>query len=332
MLVLTKNGLYCPAGNFHIDSKGRVETCVVTHAHSDHARRGADRYYTAASGLSLLRCRLGQKIEARGVPFGQPFYLGPVKVSLHPAGHILGSAQVRLEYGGQVWVASGDYKRDFDPTCEPFESVPCDVFVTEATFGTPAYAWNKSADLGKEIHDWWEANRAEGYNSVVVAYSLGKTQRVLGELARFGRPVHCAPQARELIDCYRREGVPLAPTICLGSLEPGTTLRGELVVAPSSFLRAPTGLGKFRTAFASGWMAGAQGGRGQAHDHGYDHGFVMSDHADWPDLVRTVRESGAHTVYVQHRGHGALVRHLKKLGLRAYPEEELRRSLQLCLF
>jgi putative mRNA 3-end processing factor len=321
MLVLDHHGLYCEAGNFYIDPKGSVENAVVTHAHSDHARRGAKQYYAAASGVSLLRCRLGQKIPVQGIPFGEPFFLGPVKVSFHPAGHILGSSQVRLEHKGEVWVASGDYKRDPDPTCEPFESVPCDVFVTEATFGTPAYQWNKEADLGQDIFSWWKKNASEGFNSLIFAYSLGKTQRVLGELAFLtDRPVHCVPAASPLIQCYRDAGVRLAPTICLGALEPSTRLEGELILAPQSFLQSSLAeiLGdRYRTAFASGWMA-------QGH-HNYDHGFLMSDHADWNDLLRTIEESRARTVYVQHRGNGALVKHLKGLGLKAFPEEKLAR-------
>jgi putative mRNA 3-end processing factor len=319
MLIKTPQGLFCPAGNFYVDPKGKVEHAVVTHAHSDHARRGAERYYTAASGVSLLRCRLGKKISVHGIAFGEPYFFGPVKISLHPAGHILGSAQVRIEHRGEVWVVSGDYKRDADPTCEPFEPVRCDVFVTEATFGTPSFRWNKESSLGKEIHEWWMENRKAGCNSVVFAYSLGKTQRVLGELCGIAdRPVYCAPEAGDLIECYRGEGIRLAPTICIGSLGKSERLEGELVIAPQSFLTSPLAglLGeKFRTAFASGWMA-----RGS---HGYDRGFLMSDHADWDDLLRTVSETGARRVYVQHRGKGALVRQLRMQGLDAFPEEDL---------
>ncbi|RYY72073.1 MAG: ligase-associated DNA damage response exonuclease [Chitinophagaceae bacterium] len=319
MLISTPQGLYCRAGNFYIDPNRGVENAVVTHAHSDHARRGANRYFCAESGLGLLRARLGQKINAEGIPFGQQFQIGGVKLSFHPAGHILGSAQVRMEYAGEVWVASGDYKRDADPTCEPFENVACDVFVTEATFGTPAYRWNKGADLGREIHQWWEENAAEGRNSVLFAYSLGKAQRVLGVLAPLARrPVHCDPNSAELTACYRGQGISLAPTVCLSKISPATKLRGELLLVPRSFLQsrlAPAIGADYRTAFASGWMA-----RGS---HNLDKGFVMSDHADWDDLVRTVKESGARRVYVQHRGAGALVRHLKGMGLEAFPEEAL---------
>ena len=337
MLIHTRKGLYCPAGNFHIDPSGGVEHAVVTHAHSDHARRGSQQYYCARSGEALLKARLGKKISVRAFPFGEIFAFGQVKVSFHPAGHILGSSQVRIEYGGEVWVASGDYKRDADPTCEPFESIKCDVFVTEATFGTPAYAWDKGADVGQEIFDWWTENSARGINSVLFAYSLGKAQRVLGVLAPLTeRAVYCHPATTEMTACYRAQGVRLAPTICLSTVRGKDALQGELFLVPQSFFRSEQAylLGdRYQTAFASGWMAnGSRFGR----SGGYDKGFTMSDHADWNDLVRTVLETGAKRVYVQHRGSGALVRHLRALGLKAFPESELERSeaeeKQLLLF
>lgn len=329
MLVLTPRGLFCPAGNFHIDPRGAVENAVITHAHSDHARRGSRQYFCVDSGVELLRTRIGKAIEVRGIPYGKKFRMGGVEVSFHSAGHILGSAQVRIEKAGEVWVASGDYKRETDPTCEPFEPVTCDVFVTEATFGTPGFTWNKNADLGKEIHDWWTANAARGVNSVLFAYSLGKAQRVLGVLEPHAtKPVYCHPAATPLNECYRAQGIKLAPTICLSRVESDRAFRGELLLVPQAFLKTEMASilgGRFETAFASGWMA--QGSRG------FDRGFLMSDHADWNDLLRTIEESRAKRVYVQHRN-GTLVRHLRSLGLQAFPEEELtpKNPDQLSLF
>jgi putative mRNA 3-end processing factor len=333
MLTLTRQGLYCEAGDFFLDPKGRVARAVVTHAHSDHARRGAARYFSSASGAGLVRERLGN-ISLEAHAFGAPFYLGPVRVSFHPAGHILGSAQVRLEHRGEVWCVSGDYKREPDPTSEPFEVVPCQVFVTEATFGTPAYVWSGAAEPGREIFEWWEANRAAGKNSLLCAYSLGKTQRVLGLLRAYtDRAAWLDPAASALTARYRAEGVPLLPSRCLSTLGREARLEGELVIAPTSFASSPYAscLGaRFETAFASGWMAEGPWGRGNA----FDRGFTLSDHADWPALLRTVEECGARRVYVQHRGHGALVRELRARGLEAYPESELARkpSAQLSLF
>lgn len=333
MLVLTRKGLFCPAGNFYIDPSGKVDNAVITHAHSDHARRGSVLYYSTTSGKSLLRSRLGQNIQVRDFNFGEKFQLGPVTLSFHPAGHILGSAQVRMEYIGEVWVASGDYKRDPDPTCEPFETVKCDTFITEATFGTPAYAWNKQADIGAEIFEWWSENAKQGLNSVLFAYSLGKAQRVLGLLEPFtNRAVLCHPASTPLTDCYRAQGIKLAPTRCLSTLEKNETFNGDLFLLPQTFLKSDQAqiLGEYKTAFASGWMA-TEGRPGYSS---YDKGFLLSDHADWNDLVRTVRESGAKKVYVQHRGQGALVKYLNKLGIKAFPDTALEREVdsQLELF
>lgn len=330
MLTLTPNGLYCKAGDFYIDPKGAVERAVITHAHSDHARRGAKHYFCVSSGEALLRARLGKYIKSTSFQFGEKFQMGPVTLSFHPAGHILGSSQVRMEYQGDVWVASGDYKRDPDPTCEPFEVVKCNTFVTEATFGTPAYVWDKTADIGKEIFEWWSGNAEKGMNSVLFAYSLGKAQRVLGLLAPYTtRKVICHPAATPLNECYRVQGIKLAPTRCLSTVESDERLQGELLLVPQSFLNTEQAAildENYETAFASGWMA---------TDHrGYDRGFLLSDHADWNDLLRTVKESGATQVFVQHRGKGALVKELNRLGIKAFPDTALMQpdSKQLSLF
>jgi putative mRNA 3-end processing factor len=323
MLELTPKGLYCRAGDFYIDPSAKVERAVITHAHSDHARRGSQTYYSTKSGEPLLKVRLGKNIVVRTFDYRESFQIGPVTLSFHPAGHILGSAQVRLEINGEVWVASGDYKRDPDPTCEAFESVPCDVFVTEATFGTPAYEWKKEADIGAEIYNWWQENAAKNLNSVLFAYSLGKAQRVLGLLQPHAkRPVICHAASTPLSDCYRTHGIRLAETRCFSTVKPDENFSGELFLMPQSFLNSEQAsvLGPdYKTAFASGWMA-TENRPGYSS---YDKGFLLSDHADWPDLVRTVIETGAKKIYVQHRGHGALVRHLNKMGLQAFPDTAL---------
>ena len=329
MLIMTSKGLYCKTGDFYIDPKGAVNNAVITHAHADHARRGSQQYYCVNSGVALLRARIGKKINVLNYLFNQQFQLGGATVSFHPAGHILGSSQIRIEVLGEVWVVSGDYKRDPDPTCEPFEVVPCDVFITEATFGTPAYCWPKDVNLGQEILDWWQANASAGFNSVICAYSLGKTQRILGLLKDLtSRPVHCHAAAKSLNECYRSEGIHLAPTICLSQIAAETRLSGELIIAPSAFLRSDDSLildGNYKTAFASGWMA--------SRSYGFDQGFLISDHADWNDLLATVQATMAKRVYVQHRN-GALVRKLKTLGIKAFPDTALfpKNPAQMALF
>lgn len=323
MLELTRRGLYCPAGDFYIDPSGKVDRAVITHAHSDHARRGSQMYYSTRSGEPLLCTRLGKNISVQSYNFSEKFQIGPVMLSFHPAGHILGSAQVRLEYRNEVWVSSGDYKRDSDPTCEPFESVPCDVFVTEATFGTPAYQWDKEADIGFEIFQWWQENARRNLNSVLFAYSLGKAQRVLGLLEPWAeRPVICHAASTPLTDCYRTQGIRLAETRCISTVESSEQFFGELFLLPQSFLNSEQAAllsENYQTAFASGWMA-TENRPGYSN---YDKGFLLSDHADWNDLVRTVLETGAKKVYVQHRGNGALVKHLNKMGLQAFPDTAL---------
>jgi putative mRNA 3-end processing factor len=321
LITWTPKGLYCAAGDFYIDPHRAVDVAVITHAHSDHARKGSKHYYCEHSGANLLRCRLGDKIKVTSVPYRESFQVGKVKVSFHSAGHILGSAQVRVEYGAEVWVASGDYKRDPDPSCEPFEIVPCDNFITEATFGTPKFTWEKNLEHGRMIHDWWMSNAKEGRNSILFGYSLGKAQRILAELAPFTQtPVLIHETIEKLTDCYRLEGRVLAPTRLLKEkLLHQSMLKGELILAPPSILTESwiEKVGSFQTAFASGLMKGGGYGRNR-----FDKGFVMSDHADWNDLNQTIKETGAKKVFVQHRD-GALVRHLKSLGMEAYSIEKL---------
>jgi putative mRNA 3-end processing factor len=316
LITWTQKGLYCAAGDFYIDPHRAVDQAIITHAHSDHARRGHKKYICVDVGIELLKTRVGKNIAVETYKYGETFTLGETKISFHSAGHILGSAQVRVECDGEVWVASGDYKRDRDPSCDPFENVKCDAFITEATFGTPKFVWPKNLDHGQMIHDWWITNEKMGINSILFGYSLGKAQRILAELHPLAhKPVIIHSTIHELTECYRRQERELASTELL--MEKLENLNGELILAPPSILSESWihHLGEYKTAFASGWMQGS--GR-----TGYDKGFVMSDHADWNDLNLTIKESGAKRVFVQHRN-GALVRHLKREGLEAYPIEHL---------
>lgn len=315
MISLTPRGLYCEPGGFYIDPLKRVDVALVTHAHSDHARRGSKKYYSANQSVRLLAHRLGADAPIVGIPYRKKIQFGDVSVSFHPAGHILGSAQVRIEYGSKVWVVSGDYKRQHDPTCEPFEVIPCDAFITEATFGHPKYQWDEHANTAQEILDWWNENRAQGRNSLLFAYALGKAQRVLAELATLtDRRALVYGETAVLTDCYRAEGVKMIPTERLEAFE-NANINGELIVAPHSISSTPwvRKLGNTATAFASGWMRTGTFGLGSR----YDRGFVLSDHADWPALVRTIKETQAKRVYVLHNADGPLTRHLRKLGINA---------------
>ncbi len=313
LVVLRPEGLYCPAGDFHIDPWRPVPRAVITHGHSDHARVGMGEYHAATPGLPILQWRLGdQRYHAHD--YGVPFMLGDARVSLHSAGHVLGSAQVRIEVDGEVWVASGDYKRQHDPSCAPFEVVPCDVFITEATFGLPIYRWPDTSEVARDIVAWREECAARGGTAILYCYALGKSQRLLAELAAHtDRPafLHGAIEAGTAI--YRQAGIPMLETRRVADEAKGSDFAGELVLAPPSAAGSPW-IRRFRNAqqgFASGWMRI----RGNRRRRNYDRGFVVSDHADWPDLLRTVRETGARRVTATHGATDALVRALKDAGI-----------------
>ena len=318
LVTLTPQGLYCPAGGFHIDPWRAVDRALVTHAHSDHARRGSRHYHAAASGVGFLRHRLGADATIEGHPFGARRAFGDTVVSFHPAGHVLGSAQIRVEGRGQVWVISGDYKRDPDPSCEPFEVVPCDVFITEATFALPIYRWDPVRDVFDDLVAWWQSNAVAGRATVLLCYALGKAQRVLAELATRAPGevlVHGAVDA--LLDTYREAGVRLAPTRAVGPRVRGARFGGALVIAPpsasgSTWMRR---FGDCSTAFASGWMRV----RGRRRWQGIDRGFVISDHADWPGLLATIEATGARRVLATHGYSDTLARYLCEQGLDAAP-------------
>lgn len=315
LIELRPEGLYCPAGDFHIDPWKPVPRAVITHGHGDHARIGMGAYHCTRAGLPILEWRLGAQ-DYRAHEYGDPFALGAAKVSLHPAGHVLGSAQVRVEVDGEVWVASGDYKRQPDPTCAPFEVVRCDTFITEATFGLPVYRWPETAEVAREIAEWRDACAAEGVAAVLFCYALGKAQRVLAELAAHAdAPVLLHGAIAAGVEVYRRAGIALPGTVTVPELAKGADFAGRLVLAPPSaagsawmrrFRRAQTG-------FASGWMRI----RGNRRRRNYDRGFVVSDHADWPDLMRTVRETGASRVIATHGNTDAIVRALREDGIDA---------------
>jgi putative mRNA 3-end processing factor len=252
------------------------------------------------------------------VPYGEPFRLGAVTVSFHPSGHVLGAAQVRLEAGGEVWVVSGDYKRAPDPTCAPFEPVPCDVFITEATFALPLYRWHDARTVVSDVLAWWDANREAGVASVLFAYAMGKAPRVLAELAALTAPdrtvlVHGAVEG--LVELYREAGVRMLPTARVSETARGRSFAGELILAPpaaggSTWMRR---FGPHETALASGWMRV----RGTRRRKGLDRGFTLSDHADWPALLRTIEETGARRVFATHGYADELSRYLRERGYEA---------------
>ncbi|MFV8835396.1 ligase-associated DNA damage response exonuclease [Aquisalimonas sp.] len=315
----TERGLYCPPGDFYIDPWRPVERAVITHAHGDHARWGHRIYYASHASRPLLERRLSRDALILGCDFDKPFRLGDAWISFHPAGHILGSSQVRVEYRGCVWVASGDYKRDVDPTCEPFQVVPCDTFITEATFALPIYRWEPVARVAGEIHQWWRACARAGQTAVLFCYALGKAQRILAELLAYTRDTAYLHGAMvPLVDAYRDAGVAMLPTASVSAMPRNHDFAGALVLAPPS-AAGSSWMRRFRpesTGFASGWMRI----RGNRRRRGYDRGFVVSDHADWPALLQTVRDTGARRVLATHGRTDVLVRYLNEVeGVDAQP-------------
>jgi putative mRNA 3-end processing factor len=325
LLQPSPSGTWCPRGGFYIDPSRAVARAVVTHAHRDHARPGSGEYYCARSGAELLRLRVGRSPPIHAVEFGASFRLGDVGVSLHPAGHVLGSAQVRVECEREVWVVSGDYKREPDPSCEPFEVVPCGTFVTEATFARPAWRWRGGEETAREVFAWWEENRERGCVSVLYAYALGKTQRVLAELAKWTeRPVFVHAEAARLVECYRRAGIQMVPTRALPRKLRGLELAGELVIAPPKLLQPSwyERFGDVDTAFASGWMQDTASTEAGDFVRGFARGFALSDHADWTDVLHTIDDTGARRVLVYHGDARELLVHLRSKGIEAASFDE----------
>jgi putative mRNA 3-end processing factor len=315
LVVVTANGLYCPPGGFHIDPWKPVQTALITHAHGDHLRHGSARYILARPGAPIAKLRLGSDRELAPLDYGTRLSLGSTTVSLHPAGHILGSAQVRIEYGGRVWIVSGDYKRQPDPTCAAFEQLECDVFISEATFALPVYRWPPTSQVVGEISRWWHSNRERGLASALFCYSLGKSQRVLAELLAYtSEPVYVHGAVDSLVGVYRRAGIKMVPTLPIPS-DRRTDFRGALILAPPSAAGTPwmRRFGEHSSGFCSGWMRV----RGDRRRRGYDRGFVISDHADWPGLTGTCRATKARRVLLTHGYSDALTRYLVESGLDA---------------
>ena len=317
LISLTPRGLYCKHADLYIDPWRVVERAVITHAHSDHAYRGNGSYLVAQESKELARIRLDEDALIESHPYGKTLDINGVKLSFHPAGHILGSSQVRLEFKGEVWVVSGDYKLTPDATCAAFEPLRCNYFITEATFGLPIYRWPPTEQVFSEINDWWRRNQDRGRASVIFAYTLGKAQRVLNGIDSSIGPIFTHGAVERITDAYRRAGVELPKTTYAGSVTNRKEFAGSLIVGPPS-AQASTWLRRFgsiSTGFASGWMMV----RGARRQRSIDRGFVLSDHADWPELQTAIRSTQADTVYVTHGFAPEMVRWLRENGIDAVP-------------
>lgn len=314
-ILVTRRGLYCPPGDFYIDPCRPVQNAVITHGHGDHLRRGSAHYILARPGEGIAHARLPDDADIAALDYGVPRQVGGVTISLHPAGHILGSAQVRIEHAGEVWVISGDYKRQSDPTCLAFEPIECDVFISEATFAQPVFCWPPTLQAVAEIVHWWRDNRERGVASVLFCYALGKAQRVLAEMLAFTQePVYVNDAVGALVEVYRRAGVAMLPTLPLTAATPADC-RGALLLVPPSAAGTPwlRRFGAQSSGFCSGWIQQHSDRRRPRHDRG----FVISDHADWPALVHTCTETRARRVLFTHGDSDALARHLRQQGVDA---------------
>ncbi len=311
LLETTDLGLYCRAGDFFVDPWRPVDRAVITHAHGDHICHGCKRYLTSRDGLNVLRTRLGADAIIETAGYGETVRNNGVAVSLHPAGHILGSSQVRVEQGGAVAVVSGDYKVEPDATCAPFEPVRCHVFVSESTFGLPIYRWPPQADVFDAIRGWWAANQEAGRASLLFAYALGKAQRLIHGIGTGPGPIYTHGAVETMNRAYRESGVPL-PETTYAAAKSGVDWSRALIVAPPSAQGSPwlRRFGPTSAGFASGWMMI----RGARRRRSVDRGFVLSDHADWPGLLAAIDATGAEQVWLTHGYTSVVTRWLRDRG------------------
>lgn len=315
LLEQTRSGIYCPIGGFFIDPWRPVEKAVITHAHFDHARPGSKTYLTTEHSKDIMRLRLGKEVDITAARYGQTFNINGLKLSLHPAGHVLGSAQIRIEHNGEVWVVSGDYKTETDSTCAPFEQLRCHTFVTESTFGLPVFRWSPQNEIFNHINNWWKMNQMQDRTSILFAYALGKAQRIISGLNPEIGPIFAHGAVENVNHCYRMAGIQMPATHYAGSQADKNAFAGAIVIAPPSANTASwiKKFGKINTAFASGWMQI----RGIRRRRAVDRGFVLSDHSDWQGLIETIKNSDAQNVWVMHGYAAELVRWLQENGLNA---------------
>ena len=304
LLTFTDRGIYCALGDFYIDPWRPVDRALITHGHADHARPGHAHYLATSAAAPVMRHRLGE-IDLDTINYNETRSVSGVKVSYHPAGHVPGSAQIRVEHKGEVWVVSGDYKTDDDGFSEPFETVKCHAFITECTFGLPVFSWASQADVMAEINGWWADAAAEGRTPVLGAYALGKAQRVLSALDTTIGPILTHGAVENTNQVLRAQGLTLPDTI---RVTPETKIKDHpnaLVLATPSAIGSNwvNRFGPNSTGFASGWMQM----RGVRRRRAADRGFVMSDHADWAGLNAAIRDTGAERIFVTH-GYTAIFR------------------------
>jgi putative mRNA 3-end processing factor len=316
LVEFTEKGLYCPPADVYIDPWRPVERAVITHGHADHAKWGHKHYLCTDLAKPVMQYRLGPEMRIESMPFGERRSIHGVNISFHPAGHIIGSAQVRLEYKGEIWVISGDYKVQVDGLTRPFEPIRCHAFITESTFGLPVYKWKPQTEVMGEINAWWQQNKEAGRVSILSGYSLGKAQRILHDLDTSIGPILTHGAVENTNEVIRAQGIHLPETIRVTRELDKKTFKGGLVIAPPGALGS-SWVKKFRPysiGVASGWMSL----RGARRRRAADRGFVLSDHADWEGLNETIVATGAEKVFVTHGYTGIFTQWLREQGYDAH--------------
>lgn len=312
LIEFREEGLYVPQADVYIDPWKPVNKAFITHGHSDHSRYGNKSYISTHSALPVIKHRLGSHINAKGVDYGEEISVNGVKFSFHPAGHIIGSAQIRVEYKGEIWVASGDYKTTPDGVSEDFESIKCHAFITESTFGLPVFKWKPQSEIMSEINDWWRTNKEQGKVSVLAAYSLGKAQRIINNVDHSIGKIFTHGAVENVNEVIRRQGVHLHETTRVVQGQKQSLYAGGLVIAPPSAVDSAWSkkFKDFSSGIASGWM----GVRGTRRRRSADRGFVLSDHADWNELVSAVKATEAEKIYVTHGYTDIFSKYLSSIG------------------
>ena len=315
LLQFTNKGIYCPEGKFYIDPWRPVKKALITHAHADHSRPGHQHYLAHHHSEKIMRQRLGDDIQIETTEYGKSININGVKASFHPAGHIPGSAQIRIEFKGKIAVVSGDYKLEDDGISSPFEPVKCHEFVTETTFGLPIYQWKPQVEIFNEINQWWKQNKENGKTSVIFAYALGKAQRIMKNVDSEIGQIYTHGAVENATDALRKSGLDLPQTIKITNDIPNRDYQGNLVIATPASIGTPwmKKLAPYSTGIASGWMML----RGTRRRKAADRGFVLSDHADWNGLLEAVKLSEAETIYSTHGYSNVFTKYLHEQGLNA---------------
>lgn len=321
LLKFTNRGVYCERADVYIDPNRAVERAIITHTHADHLKRGHKNYLAHHISVPVIRFRAGAAPSIQGVEYGERIVMNGVTFSLHPAGHMPGSAQIKIECDGEVWVVSGDYKVEDDKLNKPFEPVKCDTFITESTFASPAYSWRPQDEIFGQISTWWMQNAEDGKVSILTGYSQGKAQRLIKNIDHSMGEVFGHEDIMTMNRLYAKGGLDLPKITEVNDSIMKKIRPGSLIIAPPSVISSPwlNAFEKFSVGFASGWMADGS----SRMRRGINRGFAISDHADWGGLNWAIKETGAENIFVTHGNVESFVKWLRKSGYNAHDLKEM---------